>query len=122
MLRCLVFLAIVIVYFPVASQENRFTQIGMGVHRTFSQRGSDLYRNCRHTVKDDAMSAMFCDGYIVGAADALSQNTLCVPPEVDAPHLIDLATKYMEDHPQELQDSADLIVKRALRGTYACKQ
>jgi len=95
---------------------NRFTEDG----KTFSQDGTNLTTACISKVENDASAVMLCTGYVEGIADLLSEDRICVPPEVAGKELVDLVVRYAEKHQEMLHRPASRIVAEALKASYRC--
>jgi hypothetical protein len=95
---------------------NRFTEDG----KTFSQDGVNLTTACMSKVQDDAVAAMLCAGYVEGIADLLSEDAICVPPEVAGKQLVEAVVQYAEKHQEILHHPASRIVAEALKAKYHC--
>ena len=97
---------------------NRFTAGG----KTFSQDGTNLTTACMPKAGDDAlMDEMLCTGYVEGIADLLSEDAICVPPEIAGKQLIEITMQYAEKHQEMLHQPASRIVADALKAKYRCR-
>ena len=69
----------------------------------------------------DWFSVGFCMGAIHGVQDTLrSTEGMCLPDEIVVGQAIRIVVKYLEDHPQELQEQDTLLIKKALLDAYPC--
>ncbi|HXY78350.1 MAG TPA: Rap1a/Tai family immunity protein [Candidatus Acidoferrales bacterium] len=97
---------------------NRFTEHG----RTYSQDGVNLTTACMSKAGDDAvMDEMLCAGYVEGVADLLSEDAICVPPEVAGKELVEVTMQYAEKHQEMLHQPASRVVANALKAKYRCR-
>jgi len=66
-----------------------------------------------------------CDAYLAGVADAYEQTGriggVCIPTAVTGVQLRLVATKYLHDHPQELELPAGEIATHAFKTAFPCK-
>ena len=63
-------------------------------------------------------------GYILGVYDALNiiaDRSLCFPGTVQTEQVFAAVEKWMEKHPERLQESADKSVQAAIRETWSCR-
>lgn len=61
------------------------------------------------------------DGYIQGVVDNSLGTLLCVPDGVKLGQLETMVMKFLESNPQFWNYSGDLLVTKALIGTFPCK-
>ena len=64
-------------------------------------------------------------GYVIGAADAMGGQYICLPggeSGVRAGQIRDVVHKYLRENPTILHEAADLLVLKALVGTWPCKK
>ena len=62
-----------------------------------------------------------CDGYITGAEGVLvSAGVVCPPDGVTNAQVIDIASKYLIEHPEIRERPAHLLVGLALKATFQC--
>jgi hypothetical protein len=65
-------------------------------------------------------------GYIIGIHDAdqgaepRSLGSYCVPDAVRSPQLVDIAYKYLQDHPANRHESAAFLVRQSFRELWPC--
>jgi len=97
---------------------NRFTEGG----RTFSQDGTSLVTDCLSKVENDPGAAELCAGYVEGIADLLSEDKICIPPEVAGKELVDSVVQYAAKHQEELHHPASRTVAEALKAKYPCSR
>ncbi len=65
-----------------------------------------------------------CDAYLSGVADAYAAGKVggvCIPTAVTGVQLRLVATKYMHDHPQDLELPAGEIASHAFMAAFPCK-
>lgn len=66
-----------------------------------------------------------CDAYLSGVADAYAAagkvGGVCIPTAVTGVQLRLVATKYMHDHPQDLELPAGEIASHAFMAAFPCK-
>jgi hypothetical protein len=66
-----------------------------------------------------------CDAYLSGVADAYAEvgkpGGVCIPVAVTGLQLRLVATRYLHDHPQELELPASAITSHALKAAFPCK-
>jgi Ssp1 endopeptidase immunity protein Rap1a len=80
--------------------------------------GNELYQECTA-----GPSRLFCIGYIEGVADALSRMHLqCLPEQVAARQIVELAVNYLRDHPEKRHLVASDEVGLALVQAFPCKE
>ena len=97
---------------------NRFTEGG----KTFSQDGVNLTTACMSKAANDAMiDEVLCTGYVEGIADFLSEDAICVPPEVAGKQLVEVTMQYAEKHQEILHQPASRFVANALKAKYRCR-
>jgi hypothetical protein len=80
--------------------------------------GNDLWASC------NSPSQVFCAGYIAAIADILGTGKLalraCLPGTATLPDLIDLAKRYLAEHPDERAYTAYSVVSYALLQRFPC--
>jgi hypothetical protein len=66
-----------------------------------------------------------CDAYLSGVADAFASagkvGGVCIPVAVTGLQLRLVATRYLHDHPQELELPAGDIATHAFKAAFPCK-
>jgi hypothetical protein len=66
-----------------------------------------------------------CDAYLSGVADAYAEQGkmagICIPQAVTGVQMRLVVTKYLHDHPQELELPAGQVATHAFAGAFACK-
>jgi hypothetical protein len=67
------------------------------------------------------MDEMLCAGYVEGIADLLSEDAICVPPEIAGKQLIEITMQYAEKHQEMLHQPASRFVANALKAKYSCR-
>ena len=82
--------------------------------------GNDLSRTCGHfLVKDN--SATFndgvCFGYVVGVTALIDD---CEGRNVTYGQELRVVLKYMDDHPEQLDQQSTVIIRRALLAAFPC--
>lgn len=130
-MRCLalIVMAVLSAVFPAAlgSQEASSVYIHGG-------NAEALVNNCAAVDKmlpKDAPGLSYCFGYILGVVDmhnALNavlsnprDNTYCMPDSATATQLAKVVVKYGNDHPEELNQAALLVVSNAFVRSFPCK-
>jgi len=87
--------------------------------RTSKVNGSRLLTMC------SAGRTVECDAYLSGVADTYATagkvGGVCIPLAVTGVQLRLVATKYMHDHPQDLELPAGEIARHAFIGAFPCK-
>jgi hypothetical protein len=77
---------------------------------------------CMSKVGEGAiMDEMLCAGYVEGIADLLSEDAICVPPEIAGKQLIEITMQYAEKHQEMLHQPASRFVANALKAKYSCR-
>lgn len=109
-----------------------------------STSGNDLYAACK-TAPDHPLQA-FCTGYVMGYVDgrnwgtfiavnrlelaesAQDANTLgnklaghCVPENATNGQLVDVAKKYLEEHPEQRHESARTLIWLSFLNAFPCE-
>lgn len=79
--------------------------------------GNTLYRD----MQSDVMDQMMALGYVLGAADAVINVTVCPPAGVKAGQVYDIIKNFLEANPSIRHYSADVIVKTRLEAVWPCK-
>ncbi|QKD03497.1 hypothetical protein EB235_20010 [Mesorhizobium loti R88b] len=93
--------------------------------------GNELHNLC-------TSSPGFAQGYVIGVADLTDLNVgvidqatgkpvvpnkfICIPEGVVAQQVTDIACKYLEDHPENRQSPAPILVYQALLAAWRCPQ
>lgn len=90
-----------------------------------------LVNGCSAVDKRDASGQSYCFGYILGVVDmhnALNSvlssprdNTYCIPDNASAAQLAKVVVKYGNDHPEEMNEAALLILSNAFVRAFPCK-
>ena len=80
--------------------------------------GNTLYKDMQGDVIDQMMAL----GYVLGAADAVINVTVCPPAGVKAGQVYDIVKNFLEANPAIRHYSGDLIVKTRLEAVWPCKQ
>lgn len=68
------------------------------------------------------MRQMSAVGYVMGASDALTTVTVCMPDGVTVGQAHDIVKRYLEDNPAIRHLSADSLVNRALSRVWPCQR
>lgn len=81
-------------------------------------------------VPKDAMAVSYCYGYILGIWDTREvmnaivpdylKSPFCIPNNATPSQLAKVVLKYGKDHPEELNQAANLVVNNALRQAFPC--
>jgi Rap1a immunity proteins len=74
---------------------------------------------CKNWDTSANYSAGFCLGFIKGVDSELD---VCEGSEVTLGQLVKVTIKYMDDHPEELDQPASTVVHRALTKAFPCKK
>ena len=83
--------------------------------------GNDLFDTCS-VASDRTFLQGTCDGYIVGAIDAMQDSkTTCVPAGVVIKQLRDVVVQYLQAHPEERQYTAAGIIREAISEAFPCR-
>lgn len=80
--------------------------------------GNKLYSDLTGTTAQQMVGM----GYVMGVADALSNVTVCAPPNVTAGQVTDMVRLYLEEQPQLRHFMADSLVNRVLSKAWPCKK
>lgn len=68
------------------------------------------------------LASGYCYGYIIGVSDILASKRLfCAPNDTIAGEILDVAKKYLSDHPEERYGVASSVVESALKQAFPCK-
>lgn len=132
MLRWRILIAVLVMTATVFGQQPR------------GRTGNDLLRQCNEMMKIldnsnpppgvDAGEAMYCVGYVGGAADFATVGEVwnrvhdykdapfCVPVEAERGQLVRVVVRYMNDHPEELHKDKVVLVMGAFSAAFPCKQ
>jgi hypothetical protein len=85
------------------------------------QTGNDLSNTCRHFTSQE--SSTFddgvCMGYIAGVGDSIG---FCGGENVTYGQMIKVVLKYMNDHPEQLNQQSSSIIHRALFDAFPCQK
>ena len=97
--------------------------------------GKLLQENCSEALKlfnsrekADVFQAGSCLGYIRAANDMYeimvnnANRTICIPSGLDAKHLVMVVVKYLNEHPEKLQDPASASVYEAFQVYFPCSK
>ena len=97
--------------------------------------GKLLQENCSEALKlfdsrekADVFQAGSCLGYIRAANDMYeimvnnANRTICIPSGLDAKHLVMVVVKYLNKHPEKLQDPASASVYEAFQVYFPCSK
>lgn len=98
----------------------------------FGITGSELLRNCKgdYPAPLNYVVEMQCMGYVSGVLDGIQLNTkicpeskfICSPDEgLTVEQLTKIVIKYLEEHPEDLQEEAKVLVIIALAKAFPCK-
>ena len=68
------------------------------------------------------MRQMSAIGYVMGASDALTTVTVCMPDGVTVGQAHDIVKRYLEDNAAIRHLSADSLVNRALSRVWPCQR
>jgi hypothetical protein len=76
---------------------------------TAAMNGHRLMQDC--TSKKEPWKTIYCYGYVRGIADGFISTGACLPPQVNAQQLVEVALRYLRDHPEKrhLESSGVLI-------------
>ena len=107
-----------------------FPAIAFGDH--FSD-GNDLLEACRQTLEFpesdkniNEFNAGSCWGYIRATNDMYevmaqsAQRTICVSPQIGRKQLTMVVVKYLNEHPERLQNVAALLIYEAFQEAFPC--
>ena len=93
--------------------------------------GNRLWDACQANDKanvNDAVKAIFCTSYILGAGETFQALQVakqiryyCVPDKVENGQVIDVVKLYLRDHPETRQFSAPTLIMRALKEKFPCQ-
>ena len=62
-----------------------------------------------------------CDGYITGIHE-MSTTPLCLPPSVTNIQLMDVVTRYLNGHPERLDNKSRILVQDAIKEAFPCRK
>ena len=95
--------------------------------------GKLLQKTCTEALKlfdsranADPFQAGSCLGYIRAANDMYeimvnnANRTICIPSGLDAKHLVMVVVKYLNEHPEKLQDPASASVYESFQVYFPC--
>ncbi len=90
----------------------------------FAWDGNRLLHDCEH--KDDGsvsyyQERAYCTGYIVGAANTLSDTRVICIGGIKYGQLKKVVKKYLTNNPELLHYNADILVRNALVKAFPCK-
>jgi hypothetical protein len=69
-----------------------------------------------------SFEATYAAGYVIGAFDTSSSVNVCAPANITVGQVTALVLKYMQEHPEILHFSGDIVVNRALSNAWPCKR
>ena len=76
--------------------------------------GNSIIENCR--ARDQ-----YCMGYVAALVDAMGANrVICPPATVTQGQTMAIFSKYLDDHPELLHQSANYIALLAFSGVFPC--
>lgn len=84
--------------------------------------GNDLKARLETPASSDPISSSLGLGYLAGIYDVSTSQAICAPKDVTLGQLSEVALKYMREHPEVLNFSADRIVLTAFKLTWPCSQ
>lgn len=70
--------------------------------------------------EQDAVDSAFANGYILGVIDTKARTVLCIPSGVKSDQLFAIVDKYVTQHPQLWNKSAEFLVLSALWDAFPC--
>jgi Rap1a immunity proteins len=86
-----------------------------------TETGNDLSNLCSTGDKVDGhFESGLCAGFIIGVSVAI--DDVCRGPNVTNGQVIKVARKYLDDHPEELDQSAQTLVHRSLTKVFPCEK
>ncbi len=94
--------------------------------------GMDLSEKCNHdndSPRFEPYPAGLCDGYIAGVLDltqavlAITKNksSVCIPNGVTLGQVTKIVKKYLNNHPERLNEQAVELIAAALNEAFPCK-
>jgi Rap1a immunity proteins len=84
-----------------------------------TQTGNDLANLCSLGDKPDGhFESGLCAGFIIGVS--VSIDDVCRPDNATNGQVIKIARKYLDDHPEELNQSAQSLVHHSLIKAFPC--
>lgn len=100
-----------------------------------AQTGSEMLANCQAFLKDPTppnqmFPAGLCGGYIMGIADGLmyaqiadpKRTAICMPEKgYTVGQGVRVLNKYLNDHPEKLNQDVSLLALNAFRAAFPCK-
>lgn len=83
--------------------------------------GNALSAHCKgyDTIHEGIYNSGFCLGFIEGVSSLVED---CEGPNVTLGQEIKVVLKYMDDHPEQLDQNAATLVRRALMNAFPCKK
>lgn len=84
----------------------------------------DLNRLC---TSESLIEKALCEGFISSALEIITNGPVggvvaCVPPLVTLPRGVEIAKKWLADHPEESMRSASSAVAQAFANAFPCKK
>lgn len=85
--------------------------------------GNDLAEICED---DTSPKTLRCIGYVTGVADLLTDHpvikgVVCIPKEVIAKQVVDVAKLYLESHPEMSHAGAAVLLSIAFAEAFPCQ-
>jgi hypothetical protein len=65
--------------------------------------------------------SIYAAGYVTGVADAFDQVAYCMPIEVTRGQVFQIATNYLNAHPEHWQSDASALLLEAFKTVWPCK-
>jgi hypothetical protein len=87
--------------------------------------GNELWSLC---TSKGATENSLCFGYVTAIAEAIGQPTgvygwrACFPEQVTRKQVVDVVTRYLDQHPEERHLTAGSLIANALAKAFRCKQ
>jgi len=95
--------------------------------------GNELLERCEARFSDDTAAniskANTCFGYVVSVSDIhdtyvgfkLMEQLWCMPENLEGLQLVRIVTKYLQDAPEDLHNTASSLVSNALISAFPCE-
>ena len=90
---------------------------------TYFLDGNDLAEICED---DTSPKTLRCIGYVTGVADLLTDHpvikgVVCIPKEVTAKQVVDVAKLYLDSHPEMSHAGAAVLLSIAFAESFPCE-
>jgi hypothetical protein len=97
--------------------------VGNAEAATEAMNGHRLMQGCSSATSKKALGkTIYCYGYVRGIADGFISTGACLPPQVNTQQLVEVALRYLRDHPEKRHLGSDGVLIPAWGEAWPCAE